>query len=364
MTVAHAFIPGLEEIVKNGDPRRRGDALRKISDLFVQGAAHFQPNHVELFDGILVSLVPQTEIEARGELAERLSSLANAPPQLVNLLVRDDEIAIAGPLLRHSPLIDEPTLVDIARVKGQPHLLAITHRPTLSPGITDVIVRRGDRDVIRQVAGNGGAQFSIVGYSSLIRRAGDDGVLAVTVGQRNDLTGPQLKDLLSRSIDVVRRRLFESARPDQRTAINRAMEEITGSPRHMLVIRDFAAAQRAINKLHQADDLNEGTLLRFARANQYEETAAALAAMSGVRIETVDHLLKGDRDDPILILGKSIGISWATIRALMALRMGPGRTAAAADVEEARLNFERLVPATAQRVLTFWQTRDPKSALV
>jgi hypothetical protein len=48
----------------------------------------------------------------------------------------------------------------------------------------------------------------------------------------------------------------------------------------------------------------------------------------------------------------------------MALRMGPGRTAAAADVEEARLNFERLVPATAQRVLTFWQTRDPKSALV
>ena len=361
MTVAHTLIPGLEEIVKNGDPRRRGDALRKISDLFVQGAAHFQPNHVELFDGILISLVPQTEIEARGELAQRLSTLANAPPQLVGLLVRDDEIAIAGPLLRHSPLIDEPTLVDIARVKGQPHLLAISHRPTLSPGITDVIVRRGDRDVVRQVASNGGAQFSIIGYSGLIRRAGDDGMLAVTVGQRDDLTGPQLKDLLSRSIDVVRRRLFEAARPDQKTAINRAMAEITGSPRHMLVIRDFAAAQRTINKLHQADDLNEGTLLRFARAHQYEETAAALSAMSGVRIETVDHLLKGDRDDPILILGKSIGISWATIRALMALRMGPGRSAAAADVEEARLNFERLVPATAQRVLTFWQTRDPKA---
>jgi hypothetical protein len=104
-------------------------------------------------------------------------------------------------------------------------------------------------------------------------------------------------------------------------------------------------------------------LLRFARAHQYEETAAALAALSGVRIGTIDQLLKGDRDDPMLILGKSIGISWATVRALMTLRLGPGRSPAAADIEEARQNFERLVPATAQRVLTFWQTRETASAI-
>jgi hypothetical protein len=132
--------------------------------------------------------------------------------------------------------------------------------------------------------------------------------------------------------------------------------------KHAPAARDFALAQRAVMALHQRDELNEGTLLRFARAHQYEETAAALSAMSGVRIGTVDQLLKGDRDDPILILGKSIGVSWATIRALMALRLGPGRAVSAADVEEARLNFERLVPATAQRVLTFWQMREPKSA--
>ena len=118
-----------------------------------------------------------------------------------------------------------------------------------------------------------------------------------------------------------------------------------------------------VQKLQQADELNEGALLRFARAHQYEETAATLSAMSGVRIATVDQLLKGDRDDPMLILGKSMGISWATVRALMALRLGPGRSAAAADIEEARQNFERLVPATAQRVLTFWQTREPNAPM-
>src|SRR3954452_12671098 len=100
MAAAPSTIPGLDEIVESGDPRRRGDAARKISELFLGGAAQFGPAHVDLFDGILTGLVPHTEIAARAELAERLSLLANAPPTLVNDLAREDEISIAGPLLR------------------------------------------------------------------------------------------------------------------------------------------------------------------------------------------------------------------------------------------------------------------------
>jgi uncharacterized protein (DUF2336 family) len=364
MAVAFSLIPGLDDIVKYGDAKRRANALRKISDLFVQGAAGFQPDHVDLFDGILVSLVPRTEIEARSELAERLAEIVNAPPLLVRQLVRDDEASIAGPLLRRSPLIDEPTLVEIARMKSQLHLLAIAERLTLSTPITDVIVRRGDRDVIRRVAGNAGAHFSQAGYSGLIRRAGDDGVLALTVGQRDDLSAPMLKDLLERSLDVVRRRLSEEAKPAARAMISRVLGEISGTARPLPGTRDFGPAQRAIVKLHNAGELNEIALLGFAKAHQYEEAIAALSALSSVRIATVDHLVMGERHDPILILGKSIGLEWATVRALIVLRLGPARAPSASDLEEARLNFERLVPSTAQRVLGFWRMRDPGTAAI
>lgn len=363
MAVANSLIPGLEDIVRNGDPKRHEEAVRKVSDLFLRGAARFRPSHIELFDGVFATLVPKTDAEARSALAEQMASLANAPPQLVSLLVHDDEVLIAGPLLRRSPVVDEPTLIDIAKLKGQSHLLAISDRATLGTGVTDIIIRRGDRDVVRRVAGNAGAAFSPPGYTGLIRRAGEDGVLAVTVGQRGDIAPEQLKSLLAQSAEVVRRRLFDGANAEQRVAINRAMQEITGTPKHLSITRDFATAQRSVRKLHQSDELNEGALLRFARGHLYEETAAALAALSGVRIGTIDQLLKGERDDPMLILGKSIGISWATVRALMALRLGPGRTPAPHDIEEARQNFERLVPATAQRVLTFWQTREPTNPI-
>src|ERR1700730_5512986 len=215
MTTATALIPGVDEIVRSGDPKRRAEAARQISELFLQGAANFRADHVALFDGVLTSLVPHAELAARAALVERLSLLVNAPSTLVGQLAHEDEIAIAGPLLRRSPVIDEQMLLEIANAKGQGHLLAMAERPKLSPDLTDVMVRRGDRDVVRRAAGNAGAAFSTDGYSTLIKRAGQDGVLMIRLGQRDDLSSDQLKELLSGSIDVIRRRLFQVVKPER-----------------------------------------------------------------------------------------------------------------------------------------------------
>jgi uncharacterized protein (DUF2336 family) len=248
-------------------------------------------------------------------------------------------------------------LIEIARIKGQGHLLAMSERSTLSPGLTDVILRRGDREAVRRAAGNAGAHFSQAGYSALIKRAGHDGVLTLTVGQRDDLSASQLKDLLAGSVDVVRRRLFEVVKPARQAAIKQAMSVISGVPEKVESRRDFAPAQRTILALHGAGELNEGALLGFAKAYKYEESIAALSALSGVKIATLDRLIAGDRHDPILIVGKAIGLEWATVRALILLRLGPSRMPAPADIESARLNFTRLMPSTAERVVNFWQTR-------
>ena len=358
MALAIPVLPELDDIVKGGDSRKQIDVIRKISDLFTQGAAQFQPRHVELFDGILIGLVPLVEIDVRAQLAEQLAPIANAPPSLVGLLIHEDEISISGPLLRSSPLVDEPTLIEIATAKGQGHLFAISERATLSSNITDVIVRRGDRDVIRSVAENSGARFSPNGFSGLITRSSDDGVLALAVGKRHDINQQQLKELLEHSADIVRRRLFDMATPAKKIAINQAMIGIGSAPGSRNAARDFARGQREVLTLSYAGELNEAALMAFAKEHKYEETVAALSVMTGVSLTIIDHLIKGDRHDPILIMGKSLGLQWATVRALIIVRVGPGRpNPSIPEMEEARMNFERLVPATAQRVLAFWQKR-------
>jgi uncharacterized protein (DUF2336 family) len=356
MTVA-TLIPGLDEIVRHGDPKRRADAARQIAELFLLRAANLRSAHVDLFDGILTGLVPHAEIAERAELAERLSLLDNAPRALVGQLAREEEISVAGPLLRRSVVIDDGALIEIARAKGQGHLLAISERPTLSGDLTDVIMRRGDREVVRRAAGNAGARFSSAGYSTLIKRAGRDGILTLMVGRRDDLSASQLKELLEGSIDIVRRRLFEVVEPGRQLAIKQAMREISGAGEVVDSGRDFAPAQRAILALHRSGELNEASLLGFAKSHKYEEAVAALCAMSSVNIATIDRLVSEDRHDPVLILGKTIGLEWVTVRALILLRLGPSRVASPADIENARLNFVRLMPSTAARVVSFWQRR-------
>src|SRR5438445_3543402 len=117
----------------------------------------------------------------------------------------------------------------------------MAERPALSSDLTDVMVQRGDRDVVRRTAGNAGAAFSSDAYSALIKRAGQDGVLTVKLGQRDDLSAGQLKDLLAGSIDVIRRRLFKVVKPERQTAIKQAMSVISGATERA-ERRDFAQA--------------------------------------------------------------------------------------------------------------------------
>jgi uncharacterized protein (DUF2336 family) len=358
MTVATSLVPGLDEIVKHGDPKRRAEAACRIAAMFLEDAAKLQPSHVELFDELLIDLVPFTETIARAELAERLSFIANAPRALVRQLAREDEILVAAPILRRSPVIGEQALLEIAGSKGQGHLLAMSERAILSPDLTDVIISRGDRDVVRRTAGNAGAVFSESGYSELIKRSAGDGVLTLAVGQRSDLSDARLKELLAGSLDVVRRRLFDVVRPDRQAAIAQAMSELSGFSAPVVTKRDYAPAQRKILALHAANELNETVLLGFAKSLRYEDSIAALAAMSGVKIATLDRLIAGDRHDPILIVGKTIGLDWATVRALILLRLGPHRVPVPSEIENTRVNFARLMPSTAERVVGFWKARE------
>ena len=352
------LIPGLGDVMKTDDPKRKSAAIRQIGQLFVQGAPHFSATHVQLFDQVLTALIVRSDPAARADLAGQIAPLLNAPPDLVSRLVNEDSISIAGPLLGRSPLITDPALIDIARMKGQQHLLAISGRATLAPAITDVIVRRGDRDVVRSVAGNAGAAFSPTGYTGLLRRADQDGALALAVGQRADISDGQFKQLLAGSVDLVRRRLVAAASPARREAIGLA--EPSARTGHM-IRRDFSPAQKVILALYQSGSLDEAVLLEAAKRGDYETTVAGLSGLSGAPIAVVDQLMGGERYDPILVLSRAIGLDWSTVRALITMRpVGTKLTTRAFD--EAQRNYDRLLRPTAQRVVSVWRMRQPDMA--
>ena len=158
-----------------------------------------------------------------------------------------------------------------------------------------------------------------------------------------------------------RARVHTRVRPRQRHGARGYRRARSGPARYAeaarVAVRNYAAAQETIAALRAQGRLAEAELSEFARAGRYEETVAALSALCGVRIETVDRLLGGERSDPVLILCKALGVQWSTTRAVIAVHAGK-RPVSPQLFDTAHTNFERLSPGTAQRVLKFWQRRE------
>ena len=359
MAGSAASIPELEAIIQSRSPVRLAQAVERITDLFLNGARRFNEDHVRLFDDVLGCLVEEIECKARAELARRLAPVSNAPVQVIRRLARDDEIAVAGPVLQQSPRLAQADLLDVARHQSQAHLLAISGRDAIAEPVTDVLIRRGDSGVIRSVAENRRARVSANSFATLVERAEQDGALAEIVGTRPDLPLHLFRELVLKATEVVQQRLFASATPEMQAEIRHVLAKVAHEVGAKVAPRDYSAAERAIERLRQAGKLDETALVDFARTGKYEETVAALACVCRVPIDVVDRLMAGERPDPILILCKSAGWGWATAKAVILAR-SPGRGASSHGLDNAYSNFERLSSATAARVMRFWQASKPQ----
>lgn len=354
-----SLILELEEAIERGSDRCRAETLRRVTDLFVRRADALSEQHIELFDDVILRLASEIEMQARAELARHLAPVDNAPPNTVRHLANDDAIEVAAPVLLRSRRLAESDLVDIARTKGQAHLLAISNRRSLGTAVTDVLLDRGDGDVLLNVAANVGAHFSDGGLARLVERAGDDEPLATRIVGRPDIPPPMLHKLVTQASELVQQRLAASAAPEMRAEIGRVLAKVSreidpGAPPP----RSFTAALRLVGMLRAAGELGESELYDLAKSRRYEETVAALSVLCNVEVEVADRLMNGDRIEPLLILLKAVGFDWLTVRALVICRPS-GRRLSARDLEDICDDFNRLTYATARRVIGHWQGAAP-----
>jgi hypothetical protein len=217
-------------------------------------------------------------------------------------------------------------------------------------------VRRGDREVVRNVAGNRAARISPTGFFRLIKRAETDDALAETVGARPDIPPQMFQELLTKATAVVHRRLLASANPEFQAEIRRVLSKVSHEVGARVGPRDYRNAQRIVLNLHRGGRLDEAALTAFASEGKFEETVVALATLVKVPLAVADRLMASEQPDPILILGKAAALSWPTVKAIIMVRPNSA-TIGSQTIDAAFGNYDRLSTPTAQRVVRFWQVR-------
>lgn len=327
--------------------------LEQVTELFVSRAERYSDEEIGFFDAVIVRLATDIEIEARILLSQRLAPVPNAPPGAVRMLAFDDEPAVAAPVLSLSERLDEITLIENARTKGQQHLLAISQRRALSEALTNVLITRGDRAVIITVTGNPGARLSQEGFSTLIARASDDDELAERIGERREIPPHMFLKLLAIASERVSIKL-RARHPQAGAEIARVVAHVAGRMRRASARqpRDYSAAVQALGARHRAGLLSQADLAASADAGRVEESVVALALLTGLPVPLADEAMHNDRSEAILVIARARDLAWPTVKALLRLRAGP-KGISITELQQTLASFEQMSPATAEQLLRF-----------
>jgi Uncharacterised protein conserved in bacteria (DUF2336) len=119
--------------------------------------------------------------------------------------------------------------------------------------------------------------------------------------------------------------------------------------------RDYGKAFGIVHALTEERPLKESDLLDFASGGKLEETVCAMAYVIGLSVSATERMFDGSEADLLLVIGKSQGWSWRTLRALLSLR---NPAPAAHELRKAQGTYDQLSTATAQRVVQFLKARE------
>jgi uncharacterized protein (DUF2336 family) len=357
MTTQASLIDELERALAVGSEAQRNEMLWRITDLFLAGANRYSVEQVGLFDEVIAKLARAIEAKARAKLSIRLADVQTAPPGVVRMLAFDDDIEVARAVLKQSERLNESDLVANASSKSQQHLAAISERKSLSEAVTDVLVTRGNRDVVHSVARNKGARFSDAGFRMLVKRSSGDDTLAMHVGTRGDLPRQHFLRLLEQASATVRSRLA-AENPTAAAAVEGVLTEVVGGIRSETrkISSQYATAAAEVGRLRQGGQLGEAEVYKFARENRFEEATVSLSMLCNVELDAVERALQDRGHEIALILAKLAGFSSTTAKAILLLKTAD-RGISAQDLDNALRTYEKLQIETARRVLGFYRMR-------
>lgn len=338
---------------------RRNELMKGVASLFAFASERCTLEQIVIYDEVLIRLADMVEREALAFAAEKIAPLRRAPEGVIRRFAHDDDEAVAGPVLKHSPVLNEHDLIAVAETKGKGHLLAIASRRNLSEGVSDAVVKRGDAEVKRTLAGNHGATLGPMSLQMIVEQALEDDATARALGGRQDTPDAVIAEIAERGAEHVRRALAEQgvsrSDADLSEAARLASERMSNS--YWLSQYDFESAWEKLLTQGGQRVVSESLLMQYAVEDRFADVVSVFALLSDLSLEEAKHWLVRVDMEPFVTIARSLGLRMNTVQ--MLLKVGPWKHRLTAEQRsEALAAFMEMDPRVARaRIATWRETR-------
>jgi len=270
----------LAQLAANPQDTTREEIYLAVASLYRVQGNHLNDRERDLMREILRRLTKDVEMAIRIALAERLADDTSAPNDLI-LLLADDKIEVARPVILRSPLLTDEDMLHLIAECGIPHHEAIAARPHIGEPVTEALSKSETEIVLVTLARNATAKISTTTYEVLVDKSRKFVALQEPITKRSDLppvlatkmcgwVSETLKNYISANYSLSPIRID--------TALSQAEATVLSEPQPPKTT-PAESANKLIDKLHAAGQLKAGFLLRVLHQGQIDLFDLAFARL-------------------------------------------------------------------------------------
>lgn len=305
-------------LARDHDPAVREDLAHKIARLAPGLTAQEQDRLRRLTYEVLEILVSDQVARVRQILADALKDVADAPPDIIQRLARDCDIAVAGPVLQFSPVLTDADLLEI--IASDPIAgarAAIAQRRHVAEPVSDAISASGDVGAVTALLTNPCAQIREETLDQLIDMA--PGILPwhAPLVRRPVLPANAARRLArfvaTSLLGVLRARTdLDPETTREVAAIVMARVADDGALGTASDIDPGAVAAARARKLRAEGKLDDSAIDDAIDAGDRHFLRAALATLAGLPLDAVDRVIAAHSAKGIVALAWKAGLTMRT----------------------------------------------------
>lgn len=174
----------VELLLGESSVEARAETVAKIAADF--DAGHMDASARKIAEDIFRLLARDVEVRVRKALSENLKE-SRVVPHDVALILANDVIEVAEPLLRSSQVLTDEDLVEIVRTQPMTSLAAVAQRENVAEAVSEALVDNGDAEVVVTLISNEGAEVSESTFEKVLDVYPENDLVKESVAHRERL---------------------------------------------------------------------------------------------------------------------------------------------------------------------------------
>jgi uncharacterized protein (DUF2336 family) len=351
----------LLDLARETSSEKRRELLHQVTDVFLDEPTR-SDREAAIFDDIVRHVAADMETAVRVELARKVAA-SSAPLGRTARRLALDVIEVARPVIEHSKALTETDILDVIRLKGQDHMMAVTQRDDIGELVASALVERGGDDVVAALLKNNAARMNRETFERVADRAEASPVLHAPFVRNQNVPLDLLNAVYMKVEKDLRREIMRKFHGVSPAELESALESSRNnlSSAYGVLPADFELARLRIADLEKRGALKPPVLVELLCENQTTDFMLAFCKLVDMEFNTVRRLIDSQDMDALAMLCRGAGFDRAlfvTI-ALLIDRSDRGISKAQAF---GRL-YEEVPVSAAQRALRFWKVRAKSAAM-